>query len=67
MVVIRMLRRMALNIVALYRGVHLRSDNNRVLPWKDFLESFEEVLKHASPEDLLDRRELKRRRAAAAA
>jgi len=67
MVVVQMHRRMALNILALFRGVHLRSADNRLLPWADFSEDFLEVMKCATAEDLLDRRVLKRLAAAAVA
>jgi len=66
MLVLQMLRRIGLNILALHRGVHLRSEENRMQPWKDFLENFHDVLRHAEPQDLLDRRALKRRIAIAA-
>ena len=66
MIVVQMLRRMTLNIIALYRGVHLRSEANRTLPWKDFLEVFGDVLKHPSAKHLLERRELRTRLADAA-
>jgi hypothetical protein len=60
MLVVQMLRRMALNIVALFRGVHLRSAKHRLRPWKDLMEDFADTLKTARAEDLMDRRELKR-------
>lgn len=66
MLVAQMLRRMALNILALYRGVHLRSKENRGRPWRHFLEDFYDVIQHADELDLLDRRQLRRRLAIAA-
>ena len=65
MIVVQMLRRIGLNIIALYRGVHLRSADNRHRPWKDIMEDFGEALKLATEQDLMDRQELKRRAAAA--
>jgi hypothetical protein len=65
MIVVQMLRRIGLNIIALYRGVHLRSSDNRLRPWKDIMEEFGEALKSATEADLMDRQELKRRAAAA--
>jgi len=64
MLVVQMLRRIGLNILALYRGVHLRATENRVRPWRDIMEDFAEALRSATAEDLMDRRELKRRSAA---
>jgi len=65
MLVVQMLRRIGLNILALYRGVHLRSADNRLRPWKDVTDDFRDALRTATAEDLMDRRELKRRLAAA--
>jgi hypothetical protein len=60
MIVVQMLRRIGLNIVALFRGVHLRSADNRLRPWRDIMEDFAEALKSATEEDLMDRQEFKR-------
>jgi hypothetical protein len=60
-----MLRRIGLNIVALFRSVHPRSADNRLRPWKDVMEDFADALQSATAEDLMDRRELKRLAAAA--
>jgi hypothetical protein len=60
MLVTQMLRRIALNILALYRGVHLRSENNRLKPWRDILEPFYDLLRLATLADLMDRRAYRR-------
>ncbi len=65
MIVVQLLRRIGLNIVALFRGVHLRSADNRLQPWNDIMEDFADALKSAKAEELMDLRELKRRAATA--
>ena len=61
----QVLRRVALNILALYRGVHLRSHKNRARPWKRIVDGFLRALREADPQHLMDRRQLNRDRVAA--
>lgn len=56
----QVLRRVALNILALFRGVHLRSEKSRKRAWKRIVEGFLRALREAQPVHLMDRRELKR-------
>ena len=60
MLVLQILRRIALNILALYRGVHLRAEEKRLQPWRDILEPFYDLLRLATAEDLMDRRAYRR-------
>ena len=64
MVAVLLLRRMAYNILALYRSVTLRSEDNRLMPFKRRLRRVWAVLVAASAADLDGLR--KRSRAAAA-
>jgi len=59
LLIIQVMRRMALNILALYRGVHLRSADNRQRPWKRILEAFHDALRTATTVHLMDRRQLR--------
>ena len=63
--VIALLRRVAFNLLSLYRGVCQRSEENRRMPWRSLLNQVYIVWVSASETDLLDRRVLKRRQAAA--
>lgn len=51
-----LLRRIAFNIVSLFRGVYLRSDENRLTPWKDIMDGFEDVLRLGTREHFVPRR-----------
>lgn len=62
---IALLRRVAFNLLSLYRGVCQRSEKNRAMPWRSLLNQVYVVWVSAAENDLLDRRELKRRQAAA--
>ena len=63
--VIALLRRVAFNLLSLYRGVCQRSEENRRMPWRSLLNQIYVVWVSAAETDLLDRREIKRRQAAA--
>jgi len=47
--VMMVLRRIAYTIQALYRGVSLRSESNRDMPWAELLKWFEDAMKLAPP------------------
>jgi predicted transposase YbfD/YdcC len=59
--IIALLRRVAFNLLSLYRGVYQRGEENRRMPWRRLLTQVGTVWVSATEEDLLDRRELKRR------
>jgi predicted transposase YbfD/YdcC len=63
--IIALLRRVAFNLLSLYRGVCQRSEKNRRMPWRRLLAQVYAVWISAAEEDFLDRRELKRRNIAA--
>jgi hypothetical protein len=52
MVVVMLLRRLAYNILALYRGVTQRSDERRQTPWKDLVRWFYNAVIAATPTDV---------------
>jgi hypothetical protein len=52
MVVVMLLRRLAYNILALYRGVTQRSDERRQTPWKDLVRWFYNALIAATAADV---------------
>jgi hypothetical protein len=56
MVVVLLLRRLAYNLLALYRSVTLRSDEHRHTPWKDMLRWVYNTLISARADDLDDLR-----------
>lgn len=65
-VVIMLLRRLAYNILALYRGVTQRSDERRRTPWKDLVRWFYNTLIAATAADVADLRPRERAVAAGA-
>ncbi len=56
---VQFLRRIALNILAVFRGIHMRSEDNRRRPWKDIIDDFKDALRFAQEFHLNNRRELK--------
>ena len=52
MVVVMLLRRLAYNILALFRGVTQRSDERRLTPWKDIVRWFYNALIAATEADV---------------
>ena len=63
--IVALLRRVAFNLLSLYRGVYQRNEENRSVPWRSLLNQVYTVWVSATEKDLLDRRELKRRSIAA--
>lgn len=61
MVIVKLLRRMAFNLLSLFRGVYLRSDENRAMQWRKVIAPFYDALRMAEEDDLLRGRELARR------
>lgn len=57
MVVVMLLRRLAYNIMALFRGVTQRSEERRQTPWKDIVRWFYNALIAATASDVADLRE----------
>lgn len=52
MVVVMLLRRLAYNILALFRGVTQRSEERRQMPWRALVRSFYNALIAATPTDV---------------
>jgi predicted transposase YbfD/YdcC len=52
MVVVMLLRRLAYNILALFRGVTQRSEERRQTPWRDMVRSFYNAIIAATTEDV---------------
>jgi predicted transposase YbfD/YdcC len=50
--IVALLRRLAFNLVSAFRGVHLRSEKNRAMPWKEVLDLFRRAVEQAG-EDIL--------------
>lgn len=53
MLAMALLRRVALNLLNLLRSRYLRSEENRATPWKQLMESFYDLLRLATVEDLV--------------
>ena len=47
MVVVKLLRRVAFNLLSLFRGVYLRSEENRALPWRKVIAPFYDTVRTA--------------------
>ncbi len=58
MLAVLLLRRIAYTLLALYRAVTLRSDENRASPWKALLTAVRDVLVAAAEDQLRDLREV---------
>jgi hypothetical protein len=58
MLAVLLLRRIAYTLLALYRAVTLRSDENRASPWKTLLTSIRDVLVAATEDQLAGLREV---------
>ncbi len=56
MLAVLVLRRIAYTLLALYRAVTLRSDDNRAMRWKDLLQRVRDTLVALTPEHLTDLR-----------
>ena len=50
--IVALLRRLAFNLVSTFRGVHMRSEKNRNMPWKQVLSLFRRAVETAG-EDIL--------------
>jgi hypothetical protein len=60
MVAVLLLRRMAYNLLALFRSVTLRSDENRLMPWGKLLRRMRTVMVSATEDTLAGLRDRKR-------
>jgi hypothetical protein len=58
MLAVLLLRRIAYTLLALYRAVTLRSDENRASPWKALLTSVRDALVAATEDQLAGLREI---------
>lgn len=64
--IVALLRRLAFNLVSAFRGIHLRSEKNRNLPWKQVINLFRRAVEQAG-EDILAGLKLKPETARSAA